>query len=258
MLEWLELNKQWVLSGAGVAIITSIVAIASSLITLVIKIRSERKGLKRMTFSTKLNLYQIENDERSDDLAVSYQGQPYANLCQYLITIKNSGQVAIEGQQLLLKFPEGSIILDFALNRSSNIINNERNILNESGVREELHTISRLEQPDTLTYSYIINTTAPNSIVCQPRGVDGAKYIFSGLEEEVPEFRKLILFLVIFLLIGNIPIVGGMLQILVIIAASQTIVRVYEEWRDRHLKEKSMSINKIKIEGDGRLSIVQS
>ena len=119
MLDWIELNKDWFLSGAGIFIVSCLVAIFSSLLTLYLKFKSDRNKRKVISLHTKLNKYKIENSSRKDDLAVTYKGASYENLCQYLIIVQNTGAVAVEVQKLLIKFPDECKKIDFSIKCSS-------------------------------------------------------------------------------------------------------------------------------------------
>ncbi len=132
------------------------IAVASSLLTLYTKFRSDRKSIKILSVHTKLNKYKIEDSLQKGELAVSYKGKLYDNLCQYLVIVENTGQVAIEGQKLLLKFPPECVKIDFSIKRSSQIIQLEQETYPTEDVQEELHSFQRLEPSDKITISYML------------------------------------------------------------------------------------------------------
>lgn len=256
MFDWIQYNKDWFLSGAGIFIVSSLIAVASSLLTLYTKFRSDRKSIKILSVHTKLNKYKIEDSLQKGELAVSYKGKLYDNLCQYLVIVENTGQVAIEGQKLLLKFPPECVKIDFSIKRSSQIIQLEQETYPTEDVQEELHSFQRLEPSDKITISYMLNTTDSENIDIQPRGVDGVRYNLKGYEG-ISELQNLIVFFAIFLVLGIIPFIGELLQALVVLIASKTIIHVLNELYDKDRKKKSVEINSIKMTDTSVLSIRQ-
>ena len=256
MLEWIELNKEWFLSGVGVFAVTAIIAVFSSLLTLYLKLRSDKKKKKIISIQTKINKYKIETASNDDDLAVSYKGKAYKNLCQYLVSVENVGPVAVEGQKLLVSFPRICQKIEFQISKSSNTIKHDTEVFSSEDQDEELLTLQRLEPSDKVEFSYILDSEIIDEIDAQPRGVDGVEYNLKGYES-ISELRHLISYVALFLLIGAIPIVGSMLQVLVLLAASSTIINVVEEIRAQNRNAKTLTITNVRMDGDSTFTVNQ-
>ena len=256
MLEWIELNKEWFLSGVGIFVVTTVIAVFSSLLTLYIKLRSDIKKRKIISIQTKINKYKIETTSKDDDLAVSYKGHIYNDLCQYLVSIENIGPVAVEAQKFIITLPRICQKIDFQITKTSNTINHNTEVFSMEDKYEELHSFSRIEPLDGVKFSYIIDSEMIDDIDIQPRGADGVKYNLKGYES-TPELKHLIVYVALFLLIGAVPIMGGMLQTLVLLAASNTIINVVEEFRAQSRTPKALTIKDIRMDGDSIFTINQ-
>lgn len=256
MLNWIEINREWFLSGVGVFAVSIFLAVVSSLLTLYIKFRSERKSRREISIQTKLNVYEIEKSLNHEHLAVSYKGVTYKNLCQYIILVNNSGPVAVDMLSILVTLPKSCKKIDFSASKSSDSLLVSKEQFSSENKTEELHNIKRIEPSDAITFSYILDTEFREKIDIQPRGVDGVRYHMKGYES-IPKLRQLISYAAIFLFIGAIPFVGTMLQVLVLLAASNTIINVVEEFRNKNLNTK-IEIGNIEMGNDSMLTVTNT
>ena len=256
MREWVELNKEWFLSGAGIFIITSIVAVFSSLLTLYIKYKNESKKRKIISLSTKINKYSIESSDNKSDLNVTYKGITYNNLCQYLIQIKNDGAVGIENQQLLISLPLECELIERNVKLSSQTISYDTEDFKGEDKTEYLYDFHRLEVNDFATISYLLDSEQIENANVQPRGIDGVRYNYKGYEN-IPEVRVLVFFIALFILVGTFPFIGGAFQALVVLFASPTIVNIVSELKRRDISQKSINIAEVSVDDDAQINIVQ-
>ena len=256
MTDWLEANKQWIFSGAGVAVITAVVAILSSAITLWLKIRSERKRRKRLALNFELRQYRISAASENDPLTVSYKGQLYDNLCQFSVSVENVGDPSITAQQLLFRFPDDANIVDLYEKFSSQTISATNKKFESADEIEHLWTINRLERGDTASFVYVIDSKNSKEITCDPRGVDDIDCFYMG-NESVPDTRMLISFVALFVLTGAIPLVGRMIQAVVVFAAAPTIISVVKRIKLKSSHERSCTITDVTVENGGEFKVIQ-
>jgi len=256
MSEWLELNKQWVFSGAGVAVLVGVVSVLSATVTFLVKTRSEKKKRKQLSLRHELKQYRVEAAGEHDPLTVSYKGKPYEHLCQFSVVVENTGSPGIDSQQLLFRFPVGVKVLDVYEHFSTQTISTEIDELQDDNRIEHLRTINRLEPGDVVSFTYMLDTDRTEEIVCEPRGVDDIDYAYTGTEE-VPDTRKLITFAALFVLVGVIPILGTALRAGVIILATPTIMAVINRMNKQRNPAKTCVIRDVTVEDTGQIRVFQ-
>ncbi|EKV01343.1 hypothetical protein Lepto7375DRAFT_3510 [Leptolyngbya sp. PCC 7375] len=234
-ITWLEENKDWVFSGAGVTAITALIAILSSFITY----RINRRLRKKLTLKTNLTEYklnlehnQINDVDRTKDLTVTYKDIPYNNLCEFITIAENTGVVAIENQHILIKFPADCSLVDIVTEKSSQFIQIEQEEMRGPEALEYLYRLSRLEPSDKVALTYLIDTQATEKISCEPRGVDEIDYDYSGSGIIRDLYQELVLYFALFVLCGSLPFIGKVFQSLVILTAAPRIIEFLRDWRN--------------------------
>ncbi len=258
MTDWLEANRQWIFSGAGVAAIMVVVAVSSSAITFWLKARSERKSRKRLALRKELKQYRIIAAGDDDHLTVSYMGKPYESLCQFFVSVENIGSPSVPSHQLLFRFPEDAHIVDIHKRFSSQTLSADCEKFEDVEKPEHLWTISCLESGDSAAFTYFVDTKKPEDIKCDPRSVDDVYHVYTGSESEsVPDARTLISYTALFVLVGAIPFIGQGLQAGVIIMAAPTIIAVVKRLELRPSHETSYSIAGVTVEDGGEFKILQ-
>ena len=256
MFYWIEQNKDWFLSGAGIFIISSIIGLISSLLTLYLKIRIDKKKRKLLSVKTKLNKYQIETTSNGEKLKVFYKERTYDNLCQYIVEIKNEGYIGINDQNILVTLPKDGEVVNLSVNCNSHAIKWEKKTLVCTEKQEVLYRFNRLERHDNILISYLLNTDRIDQISIQPRGTDGVDYIFQE-NEPVSDIKLLIIYISLFILAGSLPFIGSAVQAFVLLISSSTIIRVIREFQGNNDKENYININKIDMNESARIQILQ-
>ena len=231
MQEWLGQNKEWLLSGVGVAAVSALAGVAFSIITFWINSRRTKKFEKKLTIEINLKQYQIRSEGKTVDLTVNYAGNTYEDLCEYSVTVSNSGLVAIKRQQLLFKFPFDCSIIKRFKEISSGSIGLGYEALNSIGTIEHLYEFDRLEPSDRVTLIYLCDTDKVSDLSCQPRGVDGVNYLYSRSESTSrSEFSDLWIYFSLFIFLGSIPFIGGMFQGTLVLLAGPTVFRLFRNF----------------------------
>lgn len=258
MVEWIEQNKDWVFSGAGVAVITSCVAVLSAIITYLARSFAERKQRKRLGLQHELKQYRVEAAGKDDPLQVSYKGKSYPHLCQFTVSLKNIGTPSVSGQQLLFRLPNGAEVLDVYEKFSTQLISAEKQELTGSENLEHVYTLNKLENGDTVAITYMLNTDRPEEVMCEPRGVDDADYARTGSEaDEVSIARKLIAFAALFLIVGIIPFLEDVLRAAILLVASPTIITFIQQLRIDRDQKHSCVLNDVTVQEGGEINVMQ-
>ena len=256
MFYWIEQNKDWFLSGAGIFVVSSLIGLISSLLTLYLKIRIDKKKRKLLSVKTKLNEYQIKTTSDGEKLKVFYKERTYDNLCQYIVEIKNEGYVGINDQNILVTLPKDSEVVKLSVNCNSHAIEWEEKILGCTEKQEILYCFNRLERHDNILISYLLNTEHIEQIGIQPRGTDGVDYIFQE-NEPVADIKLLIIHISLFILAGTLPFIGSAVQAFVLLISSTIIIRVIREFQKNNNKENYININKLDMNESARIQILQ-
>ncbi len=228
MEDWIIQNKEWFLSGAGIFVIGGVFSFLSVLFTLWFKSRSEKKKIKRLLLSEKLVKFELPDAEGEIDnsaLLVSYRGNEYKHLCHYTISITNAGIGAIETQKLLFSFPNNTSILEFFENASNSSINLRSEKIEKTN--DILYSVDRLEPGEKISISMLANSEDSDSIECKPRGVDNIDYIW-GKTSSTSDIEVLVVLLAAFIFVDIVPLIGNVLQGLVILASAPVLVRITE------------------------------
>lgn len=231
-MEWINTNKDWFFSGAGIFIINSIVGIISIIGTVVVKSYVEKKKNKKLNINFELKKISLpETDEinqLSQNLNVSYNNKEYKNLCYIIIDIKNTGLVAIENQSILINFPDETIFIE----KYEKFCNSTIKIISETEDSYEnnieiVKKINRLESNDNLRFTYLVDASDSERINVQPRGVDDINYSGNNLyKSEMDIYQKFLMIIVLYIFVDSIPIIGRYLKVFVIIFNSYTITSI--------------------------------
>lgn len=251
-MTWLEENKEWFLSGAGIFLISSIVSFASIILTLWFKSRSEKKKLKKLLIlsnTTKFSapaLTQFQ-DISVDNMSISYKGQEYKDLSLFSIQIKNIGMPAILQQKLHLTIPLDSIVIEFSEEKSMESIIVKKQELIGKNKKEIIYTLDRLESNDIFNALYLINTKNEEEITCDARGVDGIEYYHKD-EIDRPQIEKLITYFAVFIFAGAIPF-GDSIRAVIVLMASPLLISLYKS----HIKNRDNDKNSITVHGGIRV-----
>ena len=260
---WIEQNKEWFLSGAGIFLLSSIVSFASVLIALRWQSRAEKKKEKRLRISTTLNKFSAPTSNLGKEISpehvkVSYKGTEYNNLCLYSVTGSNYGIPAITEQRLHFLFPSDAEIIEVFQEKTINSIGLNIEEHQEKNTKEVIYTFDRLEPNDSFSISYLLNIEDTESIDFEPRGVDGIEYTYSG-EFERSDIEKIIYFIAIFVFSGAVPIIGSVIQGLVILASTPYVLEFYRRhFSSSKTPDSSFSVNGgIHIDENGSLTINQ-
>lgn len=244
MEEWIAGNKEWFLSGAGIFVVTCFFSSVTAIITFWLKSRSEGKKRKRLQLTEKLVRFELpaaQGEVDSSSLSVSFEGQQYKHLCHYTLFALNSGSIAIEGQNLLLSFPEDALIIKRVHRPGNSSI--KLGVEQIVGSSETLYSIDRLEPGETLLITVLANLAGSSSISCTPRGVDNIDYPREKTES-ISDIETLVYFVAAFILAGALPIIGGMLQGIVVLISSPHLVRMAKEYMtNKKTDGKSVIIN---------------
>lgn len=245
-MEWIEQNKEWFLSGAGLFLVTSVVSFFSVLFTLWLKSRAERKKRKKLrigTSTTKFSLptSSLDRKEFANDIKVIYEGTEYDNLCIYTVSVCNIGSKAIQNQRIHLVSPANRKVIKTFHEKSLNSIK----ISKEEHNGEYIYTFERLETDDCCSISFLMELDNFEKIACEPRGVDDIDYIKSG-DVESSEIEILVYIVAAFVFSDFIPLFGDFLQGMVVLASAPIILKLYK----RHFSNSRKSENSLTISGD--------
>lgn len=263
-MQWLEQNKEWFLSGAGIFIAASIVSFASVLFTLWLKSRSEQKKTKKLRINSGITKFSApsandNNDISPEDIKVSYKGIEYENLCFYSAQITNIGLPAIENQRLHIIIPAEAQIIKVFENKSLESIQLKKDEIENSEKKEIVYEFTRLEVNDVCTMSYLLDLEDVASVNCEPRGVDNIEY---SHEEDInkSEIDVLVIAIASFVFADMVPIIGNLFQALIIIAASPVVIEIIKKYlKSKCSKDSVLNIaGGIYVDADGELYINQA
>lgn len=262
-MEWLEQNKEWFLSGAGIFLISSIVSFASVLLTLWWKSKSEKKKIKQLKVSSGITRFSVPSTNKNDTIAtehikISYKSNEYENLCVYTAQINNIGLPAVENQRLHLIIPIEAKIIEIIENKSLESINVEHEEIDGSQRKEVIYQFERLERNDIYTISYLLDMEESLSIACEPRGVDNIEYSYKE-DIDTSEINRLVLYVATFVFADIVPFFGGLLQALVVIAASPIIIELVRKYsQSKRANDNVLNINGgIRVDESGEIHIIQ-
>ena len=263
MIEWIELNKEWVFSGAGILIISSIISFISVLLTLWWKSYLEKKKIKKLSVLhniTKFSIPFLENTKniQSEHIKVSYKGNEYENLSLYNIQIKNIGNIAIENQKLHIIFPIETDIVEVFENKSLESIQIKKEEIKSLEKKEIIYEFKRLETSDICTISYLLDLKDIKSINFELRGVDNIEYIYKD-DVNLFEIKNIIIYIAIFIFADSIPFFNSLIQALMIIGATPFIIEFLKKLKSfKKPQNNVLNINgDISLDKSGKLSINQ-
>lgn len=237
MSNWLEQNKEWIFSGVGITIILTTVSIFSSLIGYCVKALTDRKTRQILSIKTDKTIYKIVSRNPQADMKVTYKDKLYNNLCEYSVTIRNIGLKSIQNFLFVIKVPIDCSIIDDFKDKSSGLIELNINRLEPSAKRlktpeliEYKCVCNNLRPSDYIIITYIIDTNRPERIKFDPRS-DDIEYDYKGSELTSEEdIKRLILYFALLILFGSIPLIGKILQSLLILVISPTLLRLIKNW----------------------------
>ncbi len=245
MLQWIEQNRQWFLSGLGIFIAASVISFISVVLTLMARRRAERRTRRYADVLTSLTQYELPNAEdnahlEDQSISVSYKGTSYDNLCYFSATIRNVGSVAIDSQTLHFEMPSSTTVVESFEKKSRPTLEVSNRMVAGTDQHELIYSIDRLEDNDELTVGLLINCDRVAELSCEPRGVDSIDYNYGTETGERPDVEKLILFVACFVFFGFIPFFGACVQAIVVLASANTIVRICN--RIPHSKSQSQEV----------------
>jgi hypothetical protein len=257
--DWIVQNKQWLFSGAGILVITTVFSIISIIVTLVIKSRADKKSRKKLQLIEDIVKFELPNAEEQFDsnaLSVSYKDESYKHLCHYSVSVKNIGSIAIENQNLLLSIPESGKVIE----RNTKTCNSSIKVTEQSTSieKDNLYIIDRLEADEDVTITFLVNLDESHLIKCTPRGVDGIDYS-NNKPESSNDMEALVFLLAVFIMVDMVPFVGSALQALVVIASSPRLIKIALSLLN-HQKNRDNVVNisgGIKMTQESNLSIEQ-
>lgn len=230
LMEWLRANQQWVFSGVGIFVASSIVGFLSVIATVLIQRRRERRSRKKLHIRRIVSQFRIpatsqESGVSTHDIQVSYEGREFSYLNYYSIQMENEGQFAIENQRLWIKFPKSTQIIEQNIETSNAMVKTETEYPEAPDRLSRVITINRLEPGDKCSFAALVDTDSPETIECEPRGVDKIDYRW-GEDSNIEDPQKLILWVAAFFFAGAIPVFGGLLQALAVVGAGPLVFRL--------------------------------
>lgn len=262
-MEWIEQNKEWFLSGAGIFMVSSIVSFLSVVMTLWWKARTERKNKKKLKVVSGLSRFSVPASDNSakispEHIKISYKGNEYDNLCIYSAKIQNTGVPAIEKQRLHLLLPSNANVIEVIEKKSLASIDVSNQQVDGDGSRELIFTFERLESNDSWEVNYLLDMKSSASISCKPRGVDNIDYSYKE-ELDTTEVNKLVMYLATFVFADMIPVFDGLIRALVVIAAAPTVIEIMKNYsQNKRSSDNVLNISGgIKVDESGELSINQ-
>jgi len=263
MIEWLEQNKEWFLSGAGILIISSTISFVSIILTLWWKSHLEKKKIKKLSILHNMTNFSIPsldktNEISSEHIKVSYKGNEYENLCMYNIQLKNISHLAIENQKLHIVVPLNSKIIEVFENKNLESIKIEKDEILNSEKKEIIYKFERLETNDTCTISYLLDIEDTTLISIEPRGVDNINYVYKDDINQY-EIEKIIIYIAMFIFADVIPVFGSFVQAMIIIGAMPFIIEIIKKYKNFKLtSDNVLNINgNINVDESGELYINQ-
>ncbi|MDU9047279.1 MAG: hypothetical protein Q3M30_00400 [Candidatus Electrothrix sp. Rat3] len=263
-MEWINQNKEWFLSGAGLFVISSIVSFTSVLLTLWFKSRAENKKVKKLKVASGGTKFSIpssneHNGISQEHIKISYKGKEYEDLCIYTVQITNIGLPAIEAQRLHLVIPNDANVIETFASKSLDSIPLSKVEIEGEAKSEIIYTFERLEPDDVCTISYLIDIADVGSVICDPRGVDNIDY-FRTEDIDKSEINRLVIYIATFIFAGVIPVIGKLIQALIIIATAPIVIELYRK-NSQHIEKKGNNLNvfgDIKVDADGEVYINQT
>lgn len=233
MFEWISANRDWVFSGVGVFVVTSLTSLISVSATIWIKNRSENRKRKRLEATTFFHPYALPRNYKgisNADLKVSYKGAPYENLCLYCVDFRNNGRVAIEKQTAVIQVPNRTDIIDSFEKTNSSLLRYEKHESSSNDFLEMVFIFNRMEAGDDVSLCFVFNFASDiEKPKCSLRGVDNIDYVFRGADfkPELDSDIKYALLLVGAILFADlVPWVGTLLQFLIFILGIPVFTRL--------------------------------
>lgn len=262
-MEWINQNKEWFLSGAGIFMISSLVSFVSVILTLWMRAKAEGNQQKKLCISRSVTKFSIPAPDgaagiSNDGFMVSYKGNQFRNLCLFSVQITNTGKTAIQSQRLHLIFPPDANIVD-AVERKGlpSISINKKEAANDDD-HEIVYEIERLEPNDIFSVYFIVDTDKSDALRCEPRGVDNIEYTQRG-EVEKSELSRLVFFASAFVMANAIPWLGSLIQALIVLAAAPLLIQFVRQFSGKiNPTDNNIHINgDLVIGNDGNLVIEQ-
>jgi hypothetical protein len=231
IMEILKVIAPWLSGGFAGAVLTLIVSARRAKKTrqktrriLSFDIKVSRFSLPQVTASQKLS---------SKNLRIAYKGTEYEHLLHYEVALKNIGFPGIDEQSIVLLLPPHTrVIEDTVSTRPLHVVVQKKVADVESGT-EYRFAFERIEKGDSIVLSFLLDCPDPDAIKALPRGVDDAEYRF-GETANQPDIEQscssILYLLVLFILGGGFPFVGGLVQSLVFFMMIPYILRLLSEF----------------------------
>jgi hypothetical protein len=204
IIVFLKAIAPYVTGGLGGAIFT--------LITRFWADRSRRRIIRfsigKQRFSLPENISQDFIDP--DSLTVSYKNKGYSHLALYSVKVENVGYGSVEGQKVVFIFPQKTTVIEEVCSCSVPTITYKVEDYSTKAKETKDYTFTRIENSDSVVISFLVDCEFLDDIQCLPRGTDNVDYVIgdnkpkSEIEQTV---RNLLLYLVIFVLVGAFDII---------------------------------------------------
>lgn len=236
--------------------------LAGASLTLIAKLRSDRKKRKALLVSTEVRRFSLEKDGKNEFVAdgglkVSYKGREYDHLLLYSILIKNTGYGSITNQGVVFLASSDTEIIEHKIEMKPLAIPYSTNqIVTENG--QEYHfEFSKLANLDNINISYLVNSKSSEPIRIFPRGSDEVEYVNEDMVAQdlaETDLRKLFTFFALYIVFDAIQFFAGAFQACVVLLAIPTAMNVIKSILNKK-NQPSININGINLEGENRVSI---
>ncbi|WP_200286505.1 hypothetical protein [Rhabdochromatium marinum] len=133
----------------------------------------------------------------------------------------------------------------------------EKSEIEENNKREEIYTFDRLEQNDACGITYLLDVEDTSRINYEPRGVDEIEYVRTD-EVGRTEIENAIVFIAMFLIVGSIPVIGGLTQGVLLLASTSVLLDLYRKFFAKQRSDSGLHIEGgISVSEEGVLNISQ-
>lgn len=213
--------------------------VAGSILTLLSKTISDNKQKKKLYIDIELTKFRLpienlHNNLPDDILKVSYQGKEYDYLCLYRVSLKNTGRVGINNQNLVITIPVHSKIIKTFEKSSPLSIKPKKEYKNNKNSIDVIYSFDRLEPEDSYDIFTTLDSHKSEEINCIPRGVDNILYSYgkninkSEIEQSV---IKLILALAIFVLVPDATVFTNIIQSIIVITCISPVLIILNSFK---------------------------
>lgn len=249
IMSWIKIVMPWITGG-----------LAGAILTLLVKIKSDRKRRKILAINTEIRKFSLETDSEDDiatkqGLKVSYLGREYHHLLLYSIKINNAGFGLLSNQNIVLLFSPEANILQEKINFSPlNISYTTKDIKTSNGIEKHFE-ISTLRAEDNTVISILVDSSSQNPIQVFPRPSEDVEVLINDLDRQDSfegDVRRLLSFVALYVLASAFPVLSGALQACVIIWSIPTLMPVIKRLSYRRT---ALNIGPIRVDGGSHVEI---